>query len=288
MRIAFLADIHGNLPALEAVARDLRAQAPDQVYLAGDQVNRCPWNNPVMDFLAEVGWPAIAGNHDLVVARINTPVNAPPFTDRQRFRSLWWTAETLARRHLKTLGSLPATLAIDLPDGPPIRLVHGVPENPFVGLYPEMSDEVLHKFVHMVEEPVIVSGHTHRPLVRRTGQWQIFNGGSVGLPYNGDPRAQYLLLDAGWAAGVRVWLPTLRAVDYDHSGFRIAYAESGMLAATGALGELHLLTALTAHAYSSDFGVWLKTQSSEVRANLDRAVEIYLASHGPGNWAFSV
>jgi hypothetical protein len=85
-----------------------------------------------------------------------------------------------------------------------------------------------------------------------------------------------------------VWLPTLRAVDYDHSGFRAAYVESGMLAATGAIGELHLLTALTAHAYSSDFGVWLKTQSAELRANLDHAVEIYLASHGPGNWAFTV
>jgi predicted phosphodiesterase len=43
MRLAFLADIHGNLPALEAVLRDLRRHAPDQVYLAGDLVNRCPW-----------------------------------------------------------------------------------------------------------------------------------------------------------------------------------------------------------------------------------------------------
>lgn len=288
MRLAFLADIHGNLPALEAVANDLRRLAPDLVYLVGDQVNRCPWNNQVMDFLAEMGWPAIAGNHDLVVARINTPANGPPFTDRQRFRSLWWTAETLARRHLKTLGSLPATLAIDLPEGPPIRLVHGVPENPFVGLYPEAGDDALGTFIHMVEEPVIVSGHTHRPLVRRVGRWQLFNGGSVGLPYNGDPRAQYLLLDAGWEAGERAWLPTLRAVDYDHSAFREAYTESGMLAATGAMGELHLLTALTAHAYSSDFGIWLKSQSVEVRADLDRAVQDYLARHGPGNWAFSV
>jgi hypothetical protein len=55
MRLAFLADIHGNLPALEAVLCDLRRQTPDQVYLAGDLVNRCPWNNEVMALLADVG-----------------------------------------------------------------------------------------------------------------------------------------------------------------------------------------------------------------------------------------
>ena len=62
MRVAFLADIHGNLPALEAVLRDLAHQAPDAVYLVGDQINRCPWNNEVLDLLAialdtdHLGW----------------------------------------------------------------------------------------------------------------------------------------------------------------------------------------------------------------------------------------
>ena len=75
MRLAFLADIHGNLPALEAVIRDLQDLAPDQVFLAGDLVNRCPWNNEVMELLADTGWPGVVGNHDLVVGRIHTPNN---------------------------------------------------------------------------------------------------------------------------------------------------------------------------------------------------------------------
>ena len=65
-----------------------------------------------------------------------------------------------------------------------------------------------------------------------------------------------------------------------------AFERSGMMAALGAWGELHLRTVLTAHAYSSDFGYWLRFQPDDMRADMDRAVAIYLESHGPGRWAF--
>lgn len=288
MRLAFLADIHGNLPALEAVLRDLRTQAPDQIFLAGDLVNRCPWNNEVMDLLDSAGWPGVIGNHDLVVGRIHTPHNMPPFTDRQRFRSLWWTAATLRPQHLQSLRRLPAARIIVQPPFPPIRLFHGAPANLFLGLYPEMDAATIGALLAGVAEPVVVCAHTHRPLARRAQGWSIFNGGSVGLPYNGDPRAQYLILDAKIARGAPQWEARFRQVSYDHSLLRAAYAASGMLAATGAIGELHLLTAETGQPYSSDFGIWLRSQPSEVRNDLDQAVPRYLAEHGPGRWAFAV
>ena len=288
MRLAFLADIHSNLPALEAVVADLRDQAPDAIYLVGDQVNRCPWPNEVMDLLAAKGWPAILGNHDWVVGRIHRPELPAFFANRQRFRSMWWTGETLAPHHLDTLRALPAELRIDVADGPPIRLLHGIPGNSFVGLYPEASDETLLAQVQAVAEPVIVSGHTHRPLARRVGRWQLFNGGSIGLPYNEDPRAQYLLLDSATRKGERVWKPDFRRVGYDRDLLRPAFDRSGMMAATGVMGELHLRTALTGHAYSSDFAVWLRRQPAELQADLDQAVPLYLAQHGPGKWAFSI
>lgn len=288
MRLAFLADIHGNLPALEVVAADLRGQGVDQVYLAGDQVNRVPWNNEVMDLIADAGWPAIVGNHDLVVGRILTPNNTPPFTNRDRFRSLWWTAATLAPRHLAVLRRLPAARRIALPGLPPIRLFHGVPENLFTGIYPETDDTAVQRRLDGVMEPVVVCAHTHRPLARTVAAWTIFNGGSVGLPYNGDTRAQYLILEAEKERGGWTWRPIFRQVDYDHGVLRPAYVTSGMMAATGAVGELHLLTAESGHPYSSDFGVWLHDQTDDVRADLDRAVPVYLAAHGPGTWAFAV
>lgn len=286
MRVAFLADIHSNLPALEAVLEDLRIQAPDAVYLAGDQVNRCPWPNEVMERLAETGWPATYGNHDLVVGRIACGDPPAPFHERTRFACLWWTAEALAPAHLETIRRLPAELRLDLPGGPPLRLLHGVPGNPFQGVYPEMSEVTLRERFEGVEEAVIVTAHTHRPLARTVGHRLFLNPGSVGLPYNEDPRAQYMLLDAAWAHGERIWQPTFRRIAYDQGQLRVAFEESGMLAATGAVGELHLLTALTGHAYSSDFGYWLARQPRDIQDNPDHAVSHYLAHHGPGRWAF--
>src|SRR5215212_4824484 len=103
MRVAILADIHGNLPALEAVLSDLKTQSPDVVYLAGDQINRCPWSNEVLDLQASLAWPAIQGNHELIIGAINTPANRPPFTNRTRFIDLWWTQEHLPAHHLAAI-----------------------------------------------------------------------------------------------------------------------------------------------------------------------------------------
>ena len=73
LRLAFLGDIHGNLPALEAVLNDIDQQAPDAVFLLGDLINRCPWTRDVIDILRQRNWPSVQGNHDLVLAQLNTP-----------------------------------------------------------------------------------------------------------------------------------------------------------------------------------------------------------------------
>ena len=290
MRLAFVADIHGNLPALEAVLTDLAQQAPDAVYLVGDQINRCPWNNEVLDLLAEQAWPAIAGNHELVVGIIGTPRNHPPSTDRNRFAVLWWTWETLRGEHLTAIRDLPRERTIHVPGAPAIRLVHGIPGNAEIGFFPGLDDATMCELLTGVEEPVVVAGHTHRPLQRTlsrpVGRWQVFNGGSVGLPYNGDPRAQYLLLDLVHDAGTTHWRPTFRQLDYDHEQVAKAYLTSGLLDAAGPLAELDLLTVQTGYPWSSDFGIWMRTQPRTMRADMGNAIQTYLAQHGPGNWAF--
>ncbi len=282
MRVAILADIHGNLPAFEAVLADLKRQSPDAIYFAGDQINRCPWNNEVMDLLAALGWPAIQGNHELVVGAINTPANQPPFTNRARFIDLWWTQEHLHPQHLDTIRTLPTELALSFVDGPPIRLLHGVPGNPFLGILAETTDEVIQNVLADVAESVVVCAHTHRPMDRRVAGWRIFNGGSVGSSYDGDPRAHYLLLDAVNGQ----WQPTFCRVDYDRSLLPLTFHASGMLAALGPLGQLHLRTVLDGEPWSSDFGFWMRTQPLALQQDLTLAVTLYLEQHGPGRWAF--
>ena len=283
MRLAFVADIHGNLLALEAVLADLQQQRPDAVYLVGDQVNRCPWNNEVMALVTDLGWPAIAGNHDLIVGMINTPQNRPPFTNRVRFPTLWWTQAQLTATHLAILRQWPEELTITLAGLPAIRVVHGIPGNAFVGILPEDREQKVRPFLTGVAEPILVCGHVHRPLARTIDRWQVFNGGSVGIPYNSDPRAQYLLLD-----GVdHQWVPTFRRIEYDHSPIAQAFITSGMQAAVGAIAELHLRTVLTGEPWTSDFGHWLKFQTAELNNDMPSAIERYLQQHGPGRWAFT-
>lgn len=286
LRLAFFADVHGNLPALDAVAADLRHFAPDAVYHLGDLVNRCPWPGQVMDLVAAAGWQGIYGNHDYVVARLNTPENRAPFIDRDRFRDLWWTAGALSAAQLQTLYDLPDTLRLEFAGAPSLRLVHGVPGNCYWGLYAGASDEEVRKQIAEVAESVVVSAHTHRPLDRQVDRWRLFNPGSVGMPYNEDPRAQYCLLDLVPRAGGMVWQPTFRQVDYDHDVLAEAFHAGDFAVGMGPLLELNLRTALSGHAYISDFGYWLRDQSPDLKADLGQAVSEYLSRHGPGQWAF--
>lgn len=286
MRVAFLADIHGNLPALEAVLADLSDQSPDAVYLVGDQVNRCPWNNEVLDLIADRGWQGIRGNHELVLDHLASPHEPSGFDDRERFPDLWWTLEHFEPRHLRTIAELADELALDLDAGEPIRIVHGVPGNPFRGLFVDTEESDAVALYRSVGERIVICGHTHSPMhrtlriERRT--WRLLNGGSVGIPYNGDPRAQYLILtlDSGG------WTPSFRRVEYPVAAVRQGFVQLGLDRDFGVLTEIYLRTIETAQPWASDFGHWLKSQPRELQANLERAVTLYEQSHGPGQWSF--
>ena len=281
-RIAVLADIHSNLPALEAVQADLRAMAPDMVFLGGDQINRCPWPNEVMSLIDDAGWPAIYGNHELTILNLNSPEPARIFDEKPRFADLWWTLDQLKTEYLAEIQRLPGERRILLDGAPPILLLHGLPENPFEGFYPEMDDAEMAEKAAAITEPVVVSAHTHKPLARAIGAKQLFNPGSVGMPYNGDPRAQYLLLDFDGAA----WQPTFRQVEYDREVVHKAFERLGLFEAYGPLGPLYWQTIATGDPWVSDFQIWMRDQALTVRSDLERAVALYLSVHGPGKWAF--
>lgn len=282
MRIAFMADIHGNLPALEAAVADLSTQSPDAVYLVGDQINRCPWSNEVLDLIADRGWPAIYGNHELVLRMLAEPHEPSRFDDRNRFPDLWWTMERLGARRLATISDYPAARRLGFGYGHPIHLVHGVPGDPFRGFYFESSDSDLLADLSGVSEDVLVCAHTHQPLYRTIGRKKILNGGSVGIPYNGDPRAQYLVLTLVGDC----WIPKYRRVEYDVSAVREGFREKKLSDALGPLAEINLRTIETAQPWTSDFAHWLNRQSRELHSNLERALEIYELTHGPGQWSF--
>lgn len=177
--VALLSDIHGNLPALQAVLAELASRRPDAVYVLGDMTNGCPWTAEVMDLLIDAGWPMLLGNHDDAVLQLDTPRMEPRYANRERYETLWWTREHLSGRHLTCLQELPLELNPHLAGAPPPRLFHGVPGNFFIGFRPDGTEEWAAGHLANVAEETVADGHTHFPMVRRLGRWQVVNDGPL-------------------------------------------------------------------------------------------------------------
>ena len=300
LRLALLGDIHGNLPALEVVLDDIDRQAPDAVYLLGDLINRCPWTLEVLDILRQRELISVQGNHDLVLALLNTPESWPQFQDKKRFSNVHWTWEKLRPLDISYLLDLPHDLLIEIEGAPPLRLFHGLPGNPFAGILPDADEHVVSGQIELYDEPVLICGHTHQPLDRTingkhaaarstpatNGQQRILNPGSVGMPYNGDPRAHYMLLDLVKSNGRLDWQPHFQRLDYNLDRVTSTFQSSGLLAASGAIAKLNLRAIQTGLPYASDYLHWVRNQPHELRSDPETAVDLYLQTHGPNQWAF--
>jgi predicted phosphodiesterase len=220
--VALLSDIHGNLPALEKVAEDLRSHSPDAVFVLGDMINGCPWSDRVLDRLLEYGWPMLLGNHDDAVLQLDTPRMEPRYADRQRYATLWWTRDQLSPSHSALLESLPTEMQLRYDSVTPLRLVHGIPGNFFIGLRPDSPEGWAARQLESIIESTLAGGHTHVPMIRRIRRWLVINTGSVAACYDGDARASYALLHGDG----HDWHAEIRRVAYDLSAVDAGYQKA--------------------------------------------------------------
>ncbi len=231
MRLAVIADIHGNLPALEAVLADLRRRGGDRVVNLGDCVSGPLWPRETMDLLDTLGLPTVRGNHDRWVAE----------TPRERmYASDAFAHDRLTQGQRRTLGALPARL--DLGDG--IVGVHGTPRNDNEYLLDDVVDgglalarpQRIAERLGEVHATVLLCAHTHQArIVGGPLDMLIANPGSVGCPgyidptppahvsEAGSPHARYALLtkDSGR------WSVDLIAVEYDWTSASKRATENG-------------------------------------------------------------
>jgi hypothetical protein len=121
-----------------------------------------------MALLLDQAWPSIQGNHDQIIGDLNTPASRPPFTDRQRFPVIYWTWQQLQPHYIEHLRKLPHDLTLTFEDAPPIHLFHGVPNNAFIGVTPEMVDAEIEESFCPFDEPVMICG----PTARWIGGWR--------------------------------------------------------------------------------------------------------------------
>lgn len=209
MRIAIISDVHGNLTALGAVLADLRRQKPDVIFHGGD----IPYGgcNPaeVIDFIVAEGWMGVQGNTDEMLwsdaARAGLEASAPSL--KPLFKVLFEICGPATRR---MIGESRLQWLRRLPHGighRPLGLVHASPGNLWRAPMDTASDDELESTYKTIGLPLIVYGHIHRPFIRKVGSMTVCNAGSVGAPYDGDPRSSYLLITDGQ--------PAIRRVAYD-------------------------------------------------------------------------
>ncbi|WP_150525898.1 metallophosphoesterase family protein [Roseibium sediminis] len=194
MKIAVVSDIHGNLPALEAVLADLKSEATDVVVNLGDCVSGPLWPEETAQLLMEQEWPTVRGNHDRQV--LNALSSPETTTDGFSIRRLSETSK-------QWLASLQPTIRFS----EEIFLCHGTPtrDNKYLteqveGSKAFLADEAtIAAALEGERSPLICCGHTHIPRVIRltcTGQ-TIVNPGSIGLPAYDDDQPLWHKMEIG-------------------------------------------------------------------------------------------
>lgn len=250
--LAVIADIHGNVPALDAVLADLERVQPDRVVIAGDFVNRGPQSHAVVKRATGLGFDAISGNHDTWLAALSRGEHLP-----EDWETSWWTPVRRATAELtpedvRWLEALPFSLHVEMPGAEPLLVVHGNPRNSREGMGRMISDEILADALSGVEERTIIGAHIHYPWERRLGAYHTVVVGAVGCPFNGDINAQYGLFT--WDAGD--WRFEHRSIPYDHEPLYEAWRASGYLDDGSVSAELMMLEHQTARTQYVPFWEW--------------------------------
>jgi predicted phosphodiesterase len=226
VRIAILSDIHGNRTAFEAVLRDLKETSPDLILHGGDLADSGSSPCEVIDQIRALGWHGVLGNTDEIHTR---PESLDEFAASSKAgATLWtavrematWTDEKLGKNRVEWLRSLPRLLRRDH-----LALVHATAATLWNSPSPESADAEFQSAYEALDRPIIIFGHIHRPFVRRVphpwlNEMIIVNSGSVGLSYDGDPRASYVLIDET--------APAIRRVYYDVETEIRAVLDSGI------------------------------------------------------------
>lgn len=197
MRIAAIYDIHGNLPALEAVLDEIDKHGADEVVVGGDVVPG-PMPRECLHALDALEVPVhfVRGNGEREVLAVRNGASAGEGVPESLHRVLRWVAEELTDDDARALARWSSTLTLAVPGIGDVLFCHATPlsdKEIFTPVTPE--ERLLHHFEKCPAD-VVVCGHTHLQFQRRVGGVQVVNAGSVGMVF-GEPGADWLLIGPG-------------------------------------------------------------------------------------------
>lgn len=194
MKIAALYDIHGNLPALNAVLKELEQVQPDRILVGGDIVSG-PLPVQVLERLLQLGdqviW--IRGNGDREVASV---FDTHGVLELDKGDVTNWVAEQLTPTQRRFLGQLQEKIVLQVGGLGEVLFCHATPRNDYEIFTPISSMDRIKRMFSGVKQQMVICGHTHMQFEMQIGKISVFNAGSVGMPYADQPGAYWLLLSA--------------------------------------------------------------------------------------------
>ncbi|MDQ6602172.1 MAG: metallophosphatase family protein [Chloroflexota bacterium] len=202
MRIAVIADMHGNCVAFDAVLADLEAHPFDQLVCLGDAIQGGPQPAQVVARLQELGCPVVLGNAD---AFLLTGADGNEAVSAQQYAARDWSLAQLSEADRAFIAAFHPTVEFSLPGNRRFLCFHGSPASFHDRIFPNTPDEEVRGYLGAYLPAILTGGHTHLQQLRRLDDSLFFNPGSVGFVYNtrqsggvlhADPWAEYAILSA--------------------------------------------------------------------------------------------
>ncbi|HEY8347688.1 MAG TPA: metallophosphoesterase family protein [Symbiobacteriaceae bacterium] len=196
MRIGVFSDVHSNYHALVAVLADMRRRGVDRMVCLGDITMKGPLPKECVDLVRSLGCPVVRGNTDGAYHPDFYPHKFRPVNRSQEMaqRDFDRHVAALSEEDRLWLQNLPIAIS-DTIDGVRMDFFHATPTNNYVLILP-WTDNATLATLHMAEETKLsLFGHCHRAFIRNVEGRTVVNAGSVGLPFDGDPRPSYALVE---------------------------------------------------------------------------------------------
>lgn len=192
MKLAVVSDIHANLPAFEAVLKEMENEEDiSKTICLGDLVGYNPFPNEVIEIIKREKIECIMGNHDYAVITKDAS-----WFNYMAADAIKWTAKKIKKENLGFLKKLPFSMTLKLKNRT-LFLVHGSPREPlYEYVEPWYSEELLKEFASKYS--ILALGHTHVPFFKLVGNRSkklVFNPGAVGQPRDNNSMASYAILD---------------------------------------------------------------------------------------------